>query len=68
MPAASAKAEIKASHEVFDPIKQALILVDRKVRNLEKRKVRKYTEINANFIREASLWQRELLLFISLVG
>ncbi|KAK3593904.1 hypothetical protein CHS0354_011508, partial [Potamilus streckersoni] len=38
MPAASSKAEIKASLEVNEPIKQALAVVDKKVRNLEKRK------------------------------
>lgn len=39
MPAASNKIESKTSPEVVDPTKQFLNLVDKKVRNIEKRKV-----------------------------
>lgn len=38
MPAASTKPENKASQEATDPMKQVLLVVDKKVRNLEKRK------------------------------
>ncbi|KAL5007767.1 hypothetical protein ScPMuIL_016573 [Solemya velum] len=40
MPAASTKPEIKASAEAPNPIQQAILLVDKKVRNLEKRKTK----------------------------
>ena len=39
MPAASNKTESKPSTEAVDPVKQFLNLVDKKVRNIEKRKV-----------------------------
>lgn len=39
MPAASNKTESKPSSEAVDPVKQFLNLVDKKVRNIEKRKV-----------------------------
>ena len=39
MPSASTKPETKASVEVTDPIKQVIVIVEKKVRNLEKRKV-----------------------------
>ncbi|XP_064600396.1 caprin-1-like [Liolophura sinensis] len=38
MPAASTKPETKSSSEAMEPIKQAISLLDKKVRNLEKRK------------------------------
>ncbi|XP_062610340.1 caprin-1-like [Saccostrea cucullata] len=38
MPAASTKQETKTSPEAADPMKQVLIVMDKKVRNLEKRK------------------------------
>ncbi|XP_048779649.1 caprin-1-like isoform X2 [Ostrea edulis] len=38
MPAASTKQETKTSPEAVDPMKQVLIVMDKKVRNLEKRK------------------------------
>lgn len=39
MPSASAKLEKQASLEVPEALKQALTVVEKKVRNLEKRKV-----------------------------
>lgn len=39
MPSASAKLEKQMSTEIFDPVKQVLTIVEKKVRNLEKRKV-----------------------------
>ena len=39
MPSASTKPENKAPPEAADPMKQVLLLVEKKVRNLEKRKV-----------------------------
>ncbi|XP_054719925.1 caprin-1-like isoform X2 [Uloborus diversus] len=38
MPSASAKLEKQTSTETFDPVKQVLTIVEKKVRNLEKRK------------------------------
>lgn len=46
MPAASNKVETKPSSEVLEPSKQILQIVDKKVRNLEKRKVRSYLSSN----------------------
>lgn len=40
MPSASTKPETKASVEVTDPTKQVIVIVEKKVRNLEKRKVK----------------------------
>ena len=40
MPSASTKPENKAPPEAADPMKQVLLVVEKKVRNLEKRKVR----------------------------
>lgn len=39
MPSASAKLEKQTSTETCDPVKQVLTIVEKKVRNLEKRKV-----------------------------
>lgn len=39
MPSASTKPDTKASPEASDPLKQVLLVVEKKVRNLEKRKV-----------------------------
>ena len=39
MPAASTKTENKVSLDAGDPMKQILIVIEKKVRNLEKRKV-----------------------------
>lgn len=39
MPSASAKLEKQTSTETYDPVKQVLTIVEKKVRNLEKRKV-----------------------------
>lgn len=39
MPSASAKLEKQTSTETSDPVKQVLTIVEKKVRNLEKRKV-----------------------------
>lgn len=41
MPAASNKVEQKTSLEAQDPLKLALVMLDKKVRNLDKRKVNK---------------------------
>lgn len=38
MPSASTKADVQASQDALDPIKKVLTVVDKKVRNLEKRK------------------------------
>lgn len=40
MPSASTKVEIPASSEALDPFKRVLTVVDKKVRNLEKRKLK----------------------------
>lgn len=40
MPSASTKADVQTSQEVVDPIKKVLNVVDKKVRNLEKRKLK----------------------------
>lgn len=40
MPSASTKADVQTSQEVLDPIKKVLNVVDKKVRNLEKRKLK----------------------------
>lgn len=40
MPSASAKLEKQASNEAYDPIKQIVTMVEKKVRNLEKRKAK----------------------------
>lgn len=39
MPIADAKVEKQTSPEAAEPIKQAIIIIEHKVRNLEKRKV-----------------------------
>lgn len=39
MPSASAKLEKQTSTETSEPVKQVLTIVEKKVRNLEKRKV-----------------------------
>lgn len=39
MPSANPKLEKQASTEAFDPIRQAIIVIEHKIRNLEKRKV-----------------------------
>ncbi len=39
MPSASTKPENRASPEAGDPLKQVIIVVEKKLRNLEKRKV-----------------------------
>ncbi|KAG8234941.1 hypothetical protein J437_LFUL015509 [Ladona fulva] len=40
MPSASAKLEKQASTEAVDPLRQAITVIDHKIRNLEKRKVK----------------------------
>ncbi len=39
MPSASTKPENKASPEAGDPLKQVIVVLEKKLRNLEKRKV-----------------------------
>lgn len=46
MPSAStAKLEKQASTEAVEPIRQGIIIIEHKIRNLEKRKVRKVLEL-----------------------
>ena len=44
MPSASTKPDLRTSQEGGEPLKQVLLVVEKKVRNLEKRKVRIFGE------------------------
>ena len=49
MPSASTKADVQASQDALDPIKKVLTVVDKKVRNLEKRKVSEICKLYRKF-------------------
>ena len=49
MPSASTKADVQAPLDALDPIKKVLTVVDKKVRNLEKRKVSEICELRWKF-------------------
>ena len=50
MPSANPKLEKQASTEAVDPIRQAIIVIEHKIRNLEKRKVSNPACLIANYL------------------
>ena len=64
MPSASTKPENKAPPEAADPMKQVLLLVEKKVRNLEKRKVPIFIVISCDFVPKTTSKENFLFRFV----
>ena len=72
MPSASTKADVQAPQDALDPIKKVLTVVDKKVRNLEKRKVSKIRyflqkinlKLNRNF--DLTEFRNDAYLFVEI--
>lgn len=56
MPSANPKLEKQASTETVDPLRQAIVVIEHKIRNLEKRKVNATSRPNHNY-RQMSICQ-----------